>query len=105
MSKDTKTKEQEKEAYSKMVNGNTILLGLEGWIKYVEGFTQGLKTSEKVYSSAVLDCVGEILEYMVSFRQQLVSLLLHCERILQENEMLKSQQPLLEANKEENTDD
>lgn len=82
-------KKESNEEYSKMVNGNTILLALEGWIKYIEGFTKGLQTTDKVSSNAVLDCVGEILEYMTTFRNQLIQLLLHCESILQENEDLK----------------
>lgn len=83
-------KKETNEEYSKMVNGNTILLSLEGWIKYIQGFTKGLQTTDKVSSDAVLDCVGEILEYMVSFRTQLIQLLIHCEEVLQENEDLKS---------------
>ena len=83
------TDEQEREEYNKMVNGNTILFSLEGWIKYIEGFIKGLNTTDKVSSDAVLDCVGEILEYMTSFRSQLLSLLMHCEDILQKNAELE----------------
>lgn len=79
------------EEYSKMVNGNTILLRLEGWIKYIEGFTKGLETTDKVSSMAVLNCVGEILEYMTSFKTELITLLLYCEGILEENEKLKNE--------------
>lgn len=85
------TSEQEREEYNKMVNGNTILFSLEGWIKYIEGFIKGLNTTDKVSSDAVLDCVGEILEYMTSFRSQLLTLLMHCEDILQTNEELTEQ--------------
>lgn len=84
--------QDEQEQYCSMVNGNTILLSLEGWIKYIEGFTKGLQTTDKVSSTAVLDCVGEILEYMTGFKNQLISLLLHCEKILQENDNLKEKQ-------------
>jgi hypothetical protein len=84
------TQQLEKEQYSSMVNHNTILLSLEGWIKYIEGFTKGLQTTETVNSVAVLDCVGEILEFMTSFKNQLCKLLIHCEQILQENETLKN---------------
>ena len=93
--------------YSRMVNNNTILLSLEGWIKFIEGFTKGLQTTEKVSSSAVLDCIGEIMEYMTSFRHQLVDLFLHCEEILEENEKLKEENeklkelPLLLTKEEE----
>lgn len=84
-------KEKEQENYSSMVNGNTILLSLDGWIKFIEGFTKGLQTTEKVNSSAVLDCIGEILEGMISFKLQITNLFLHCEKILQENERLKEE--------------
>jgi hypothetical protein len=85
-------KEEDKistEDYSSLVNGSELLLTFEGWIKYVEGFTRGLQTTDKVNSAAVLDCVGEILEYMISLRGKLYSLLLHCETILQDNEDMK----------------
>ena len=87
----SKEKTREDEDYSRMVNGNTILLSLEGWIKFVEGFSKGLQTTDKVSSSAVLDCIGEIMEYMTAFRKQLVDLFLHCEKVLEENETLKEQ--------------
>lgn len=91
MDKNTEHQEQ----YCSMVNGNTILLSLEGWIKYIEGFTKGLQTTDKVSSVAVLDCVGEILEYMTQFKGQLLTLFLHCEKVLEENENLKKQKQLL----------
>lgn len=68
---------------------NSILLSLECWTKYVEGFTKGLQTSEKVNSAAVLDCIGEVLEFMTSFKKQLLDLFTYCESILEENEKLK----------------
>lgn len=83
------------ENYSSMVNGNTILLSLDGWIKFIEGFTKGLQTTEKVNSAAVLDCVGEILEGMVLFKTQITNLFLHCEKILEENEQLKKDTKML----------
>lgn len=83
-------KEMNQEQYSSMVNHNTILLSLEGWIKYIEGFTKGLQTTEMVNSAAVLDCVGEILEFMTSFKNQISKLLIHCEKILEEAENDKS---------------
>lgn len=85
------TEKDTNEDYSKMVNNNAILLNFEGWIKYIEGFNKGLQTTDKVSSSAVLDCIGEILEYMTTFKNQLLALLLHCEQILQENEELKNE--------------
>ena len=101
-----KDKGIEQEEYSKMVNGNTILLGLECWIKYIEGFVKGLQTTDKVSSNAVLDCVCEILEYMHQFKNQIVSLFDYCEQVLEENEKLKAEletykQPLLEVNNED----
>lgn len=86
-----KQQEQLTEEYSRMVNGNTILLHLEGWIKYVEGFIKGLQTTEKVSAAAVMDCVGEILEFMTTFKTQTIRLFEYCENILQENEQLKKQ--------------
>ena len=79
------------EEYSKTINGNTILLSLEGWIKYIQGFIKGLQTTDTVNTSAVLECINEIFEYMISFRKQLMTLFIHCEEILQENEKLKKQ--------------
>ena len=92
-----KTNKQQ-EDYSSMVNGNTILLSLDGWIKFIEGFTKGLQTTDKVNSAAVLDCVGEILEGMVTFKTQITNLFLHCEKILQENEQLKKDVKMLPKN-------
>jgi hypothetical protein len=82
---------KDKDDTSSMVNGNTILLAFEGWIKYIEGFIKGLQTTEKVNSTAVLDCVGEVLEYMVTLKSNITRLLIYCETVLQENEMLKEQ--------------
>lgn len=84
-----KEKEKEQESYSSMVNANTMLLSFEGWIKYIEGFTKGLSSTKQVDSTIVLDCVGEILEYMNTLRNQLYNLLVHCEDILEKNETLE----------------
>ena len=81
--------ENEQESYSSMVNSNAILLSFEGWIKYIEGFTRGLGSSKTADSASVLDCVGEILEYMQTFRRQLAALLIHCEKCLEQNEVLE----------------
>ena len=89
-----KKKEDIKDDYSSMVNNNAILLSFEGWIKYIEGFIKGISTSKSVESNIVLDCVGEILEFMTTFKSSLMSLLLHCEQILERNE------ELIEENKE-----
>lgn len=99
---------KDKDDTSSMVNGNTILLAFEGWIKYIEGFIKGLQTTEKVNSTAVLDCVGEVLEYMVTLKSNITRLLIYCETVLQENEMLKEQlqaqvEPdIIEVDEEEN---
>lgn len=80
---------KEEENYSTMVNNNAILLSFEGWVKYVEGFSRGIGSSKTVESSLVLDCVGEILEYMQQLRKKLSALLTHCESILEQNELLQ----------------
>lgn len=87
---DNETKKQQEE-YSSMVNNNTILLSFEGWIKFVEGFTKGISTTKSVDSKAVLDCVGEILEFMHTVKRQLLNLLIHCEQILDKNEQLEKE--------------
>lgn len=74
---------------SNILFSNNILLLLECWTKYIEGFTKGLQTSEKVNSASVLDCIGEVLEFMTSFKKQLLDLFTYCESILEENEKLK----------------
>ena len=90
MGKKQSTKEEinQQEEYAGMVNSNTILLSFEGWIKYIEGFVRGLQTTEKVNSDVVMDCVGEILEYMTQLRIQVQNILVHCEKVLTENEDL-----------------
>ena len=82
---------QQQEEYSSMVNGNTILLSFEGWIKFIEGFTKGISTTKTVEASAVLDCVGEILEYMQTLRGNLFKLLEHCELALERSELLEQE--------------
>jgi hypothetical protein len=74
---------------------NELLLSLEGWLKYMEGFTKGIGSSEKVSSSLVLECITEVLEYMTVLKKDLRVLLFHCESILKENEKLKSDIELL----------
>lgn len=90
--------ENEQESYSNTVNNNAILLSFEGWIKYIEGFIRGLGTTRQVDAAPVLDCVGEVLEYMQTLRKNLMKLLQHCEITLvrveeleNENEQLKIQ--------------
>lgn len=88
--KKEQTKENIEEInYSNMVYNNSILLSLDCWIKFIEGFVRGLQSTEKVNTSSVLDCIGEILEFINSFKTTLVDLLNHCESILQENNDLR----------------
>ena len=82
------------EDYSSMVNSNTILLNFEGWIKYVEGFSRGIQSAKTVEASQVMSCVGEILEYMKTLKKDLITILTHCEIVLEENEKLKQQETL-----------
>lgn len=79
---------EELEEYNKMVNSNTILLSFEGWIKYIEGFTRGLQTTKMVDANSVMDCIGEVLEYMTQLRGQIMDILNHCENILEKNDEL-----------------
>ena len=85
-------KEKEQEEYAAMVNANSMLLSFEGWIKYIEGFTKCLSATEEVKSIIVLDCIGEILEYMQQLRAQLYTLLVHCENVLEKEEQLKEKE-------------
>ena len=95
-------KETEKLQDSSVILNNDMLLSLEGWLKYIEGFTKGIQSAEKVNSSLVLDCIGEILDYMVKLKMDLRCLLVYCEEILKENEELKSSELLaLPCNQEE----
>jgi hypothetical protein len=87
----------QQEQYSSMVNSNSILLSFEGWIKYIEGFVRGLQTTEKVNSSVVMSCIGEILEFMTQLRLQIQNILLHCEDILEENEKITKENEELKA--------
>jgi len=89
--------EKEQESYSCMVNNNTILLSFEGWIKYIEGFTRGLQTTKTVDSCSVMDCVGEVLEYMKTLRRHLTLLLQHAEQVLEQNELLQEEVDELRA--------
>ena len=80
---------EELEEYNKMVNSNTILLSFEGWIKYIEGFTRGLQTTKMVDANSVMDCIGEVLEYMTQLRGQIMEILTHCENVLEKNAKLE----------------
>lgn len=77
------------EEYSNMVNHNTILLGFEGWVKYIEGFSRGLQTAKTVSAESVLECVGEIMEYMKTLRKDIMDILTYCEDVLDSEEKLQ----------------
>ena len=83
------TKEKDQEINS-MVQSSTMLLSFEGWIKYIEGFSRGLQSTKTVDSSMVFDCICEIMEYMKSTKGQMTDLLIHCESILEQEEIANS---------------
>lgn len=80
---------EDKEQYASMVNHNAMLLCFEGWIKYIEGFSRGLQTTKTVDAGEVFTCVGEIMDYMKTLRKDVLTILQHCEDILEKNEELE----------------
>ena len=96
-----KEEKENQEQYSTMVNHNTILLAFEGWIKYIEGFSRGLQTTKTVDASSVMDCIGEIMEYMRTLRTDVLSILQHCEIVLEKQEQLQLENQALHAQVEE----
>ena len=88
---DEESNQQTQEEYSEMVNSNTILLSFEGWIKYIEGFVRGIQTTDKVSSNVVMDCIGEVLEFMTQLRIQIQDILNYCEEVLEKNELLEQE--------------
>lgn len=87
---------KEENEYSSIVNSNNMLLSFEGWIKYIEGFSRGLQTTKTVDAMTVFDCIGEIMEYMKSLKNQLVTLLTHCEDVLEQEEICNTKISSLE---------
>lgn len=87
---------KEENEYSSIVNSNNMLLSFEGWIKYIEGFSRGLQTTKTVDAMTVFDCIGEIMEYMKSLKNQLVTLLTHCEDVLKQEEICNTKISSLE---------
>ena len=87
---------KEENEYSSIVNSNNMLLSFEGWIKYIEGFSRGLQTTKTVDAMTVFDCIGEIMEYMKSLKNQLVTLLTHCEDVLEREEICNTKISSLE---------
>lgn len=77
------------EQYSEMVNHNTILLKFGGWIQYVEGLARGLEAAKSVDASSVLECVGEIMEYMKTLKRDIMDILAYCESVLEKEEKLE----------------
>lgn len=77
-----------KEEESKVINGNVILLSFEGFIKYIEGLNRGIQAASSVNSQVVTECIGEVLEYLTTSKNDIKALLLACEEVLKENETL-----------------
>ena len=86
-----KTKENEQESYASIVNGNTILLSFNEWLKYIEGLTKGIGAAKSVDPSLVLDCIGEVMEYMRTLKINIFILFQHCEQIMAKNELLEKE--------------
>ena len=80
--------ENKQELYAEMVNHNTILLKFGGWIQYVEGLARGLEAAKTVDSNSVLECIGEIMEYMKTLKRDLIDILSYCETVLEKEEQL-----------------
>lgn len=76
------------EVYAEMVNHNTILLKFGGWIQYVEGLARGLEAAKTVDAASVLECIGEIMEYMKTLKTDILDILTYCEEILEKDEQL-----------------
>lgn len=80
---------EEKEIkYDNTILENPILLQFEGFIKFISGFLRGIESVEKVNSSVVVDCMGEMLEFLNSSKEDIMKLFKHCETVLAENESL-----------------
>lgn len=96
------------EEESKAINGNNLLLSLEGFIKYIEGLNKGIQAAASVNPQIVTDCIGEVLEYLVTAKNQFKTVLLACEEVLTENENLKEklqqQSVTIEKLEQENTE-
>ena len=84
--KEEKTNDEQLNA---AINHNTILLSFEGWIKYIEGFSRGLQATKTVDAQSVLECVGEIMEYMKTLKGDILDILQHCEDVLEKGEQLE----------------
>ena len=80
---------QDNEQYSSMVNHNAMLLRFEGWIKFIEGYSRGLQSTKTVDAGEVFTCIGEVMDYMRTLKKDLLSILQHCEEILEKNEALE----------------
>lgn len=85
-----------KETESKAINGNSLLLSLEGFIKYIEGLNKGIQSAASVNPQVVTECIGEVLEYMVIMKKDLRAVLLTCEDILNHNEDLEKKLEMYE---------
>ena len=65
------------------------------YIKYIEGFSRGLQTTKTVDAGSVLDCVGEIMEYMKTLKGDILDLLQHCENIMEQHDEVMEQNKVL----------
>lgn len=86
-----KEKQKQEEQESNVINSNMILLSFEGWIKFITGFIRGIQSTPTVNSSVVMDCVGEVLEYMVKTKKDITKVLEYCETVLEDNEKLQQE--------------
>lgn len=85
----------------KVITGEEIILSFEQWLKFIEGFLRGIESSSTLSSAVVLDCIGEIMEYMRNAKCSVSQLFSHCEAVLRDNESLTTE---IEELKQENED-
>ena len=91
----------ENEIEVKVITGEEIILSFEQWLKFIEGFLKGIESSSTLSSPVVLDCIGEIMEYMRNAKCSISQLFSHCEQVLQENDKLQEEiQQLKEENEQ-----
>lgn len=86
MSNNKKCKEQ-----LETVSICTILTTFDSWINFINGFSQGIQSCKDIKIEAVNTCITELLEGMISNKEQIKNLLIYCDNILAENEQLKKE--------------
>lgn len=84
------------EEESKAINGNSLLLSLEGFIKFVEGLNRGIQSASSINPQIVLESIGEVLEYLVTTKTHLRILLTAFDGILEQKEQLQKRVDELE---------